>query len=78
MSMTINQSTYVAIPDDMPLATATGGQLHLWPAGVGVGPCIQMTYEDWYRLRYSADATIKVAQNDWSSYLATEGNGDAL
>jgi ribose 5-phosphate isomerase len=81
MTVYVNAVAAADVPVGTPLAKVvkSTGELMLWPGGVGTGPTITMSVRDWEQLKQSADAAIRVVRtNDWSAYLATEGNGDGL
>lgn len=63
MTAVVSNVQAVAVPLGTPLALVNEtGDLSIWPAGVGVGPCITMELRDWEQIKQSADAAIRVAR----------------
>lgn len=84
MSVRIGMVHTVTVPRDVPVAIATNGgtEVSVWPGGLGFGPSMQMSVEDWRQLRDGVDAAIaaggiKNGQQRLEDYAACEGhNGD--
>lgn len=73
MTLTILQITSMALTAEKVAQVSTGGDVVIWPQGVGIGPSIAMTPGDWRKIREQVDEALRVAK--LSGYAAQEGNG---
>jgi hypothetical protein len=64
MTCRVNAVQTVAVPVGVPLTTvAADGDITIWPQGVGTGPTLTMTQEDWRRVKNSVDAALQASRN---------------
>lgn len=77
--MIVQSTQVVEVPTDLPLAKAdAAGNITLYPEGMGKGPVLHLTVSEWRRITSSVEGALSVARQDWSAYIATEGNGAEL
>lgn len=76
MSMTISGVTTADLPaQGARLANVVGNDVYIYPKGVGQGPLIAMSRQDWARIAREVMLAFTRADKKLDSYTATEGNG---
>jgi hypothetical protein len=65
VSFFISHAVTVDVPAEQPIARVSqSGDLHIWPQGIGHGPMLGMSLDDWEQIKQSADAAILVARRN--------------